>query len=194
MLLLVSAFMLLGFVRSGASFAALNTIVAVLVSVALPAIGGVMLLRTANRYGRRSGSRADQLRRTTIESEILRLAMLHDGRLTAVEVASALALPSEEAKAMLDGLVTREVADLDITDAGVLVYSFHELTEAAVLPLDNEYWHDATEAYAEGVYAQIYSLALVLIPAAWLAVAAVKSHAKTRSRCARARCSSCPAR
>ena len=57
----------------------------------------------------------------------------------------------------------------------LLVYSFHELTEANALPLDNEYWHDATEAYAEGVYAQIYSLALVVIPAAWLAVAAIKS-------------------
>ena len=36
----------------------------------------------------------------------------------------------------------------------LLVYSFHELTEAKVLPLDNQYWHDATEAYAEGVYAR----------------------------------------
>jgi hypothetical protein len=130
-LLLVSVFMLLGFVRSDASFAALNTIVAVLVSVVLPAIGGVMLLRRANKYGRRSGSRADQLRQTTIEAEILRLAMLNAGRLTAVEVASALALTTEEAKATLDGLVTREVADLDITDAGVLVYSFHDARNVA---------------------------------------------------------------
>ncbi len=57
----------------------------------------------------------------------------------------------------------------------LLLYSFHELAEAKALPIDNEYWHDATEAYAEGVYAQIYSIALVLIPAAWLAVAALKS-------------------
>lgn len=125
-LLLVSAFMLLGFVRSDASFAALNTMVAILVSVVLPAVGGVALLRTANLYGRRGSSRADALRRATIESEILRLAMLQAGRLTTVEVASTLALQPEEAKAILDGLVTREVADLDITDAGVLVYSFHD--------------------------------------------------------------------
>ena len=46
---------------------------------------------------------------------------------------------------------------------------------ANVLPLDNEYWHEATEAYAEGIYAQIYSIALVLIPAAWLAIAAYKN-------------------
>lgn len=64
--------------------------------------------------------------------------------------------------------------------AQLLLYSFHELAEANVLPIDNDYWHDATEAYAEGVYAQIYSLALVIIPAAWLAAAALKSHLKNR--------------
>jgi high-affinity iron transporter len=63
----------------------------------------------------------------------------------------------------------------------LLLYSFHEFAEAKALPIDNEYWHDATEAYAEGVYAQIYSLALVLVPAAWLAIAAFKSHFKNRS-------------
>ena len=125
-LLLLSVFMLLGFVRSDASFVALNTIVALLITVVLPAAGGVTLLRAANRRERRGGKRVEQLRQATIEAEILRLAMLHAGRLTAVEVSSALALQPEEAKAMLDGLVTREVADLDITDAGVLVYTFHE--------------------------------------------------------------------
>jgi hypothetical protein len=126
LLLLISAFMLLGFVRSSTSFASLNTMIAILVSVVLPAAAGVALLRAANRTERRGGKRVAQLRQATIESEILRLAMLHGGRLTAVEVASALALPAEEAKATLDGLVTREVADLDITDAGVLVYTFHD--------------------------------------------------------------------
>jgi high-affinity iron transporter len=63
----------------------------------------------------------------------------------------------------------------------LLLYSFHEFAEAKVLPLDNEYWHEATEAYAEGTFAQIYSLALVLIPAAWLAIAAFRSRAKNQS-------------
>lgn len=125
-LLLISAFMLLGFVRSAASFATLNTMAALLISVVLPAVGGVVLLRKANRMERRGGARVERLRQATIESEILRLAMLHGGRLTTVEVASTLALQPEEAKATLDALVTREVADLDITDAGVLVYTFHD--------------------------------------------------------------------
>ena len=63
----------------------------------------------------------------------------------------------------------------------LLLYSFHEFTEAKALPIGNEYWHEATEAYAEGVYAQIFSLALVLVPAAWLVIAALKSLAKHRS-------------
>jgi high-affinity iron transporter len=61
----------------------------------------------------------------------------------------------------------------------LLLYSFHEFTEAKALPIDNEYWHEATEAYAEGVYAQIYSLALILIPAAWLLIAAVRKPLKS---------------
>jgi high-affinity iron transporter len=60
----------------------------------------------------------------------------------------------------------------------LLIYSFHELAEAKALPLDNEYWHAATEAYAEGVFAQIYSLGLVLIPAIWLAIAALRDRTK----------------
>ncbi len=129
-LLLVSAFMLLGFIRSNASFAALNTMLALAISVGLPAAGGLALLRGANRAERGGGTRTRQLRQATIEAEILRLAMLQAGRLTAVEVASTLALTAEEAKETLDGLVTREVADLDITDAGVLVYTFHDAKHA----------------------------------------------------------------
>ena len=45
----------------------------------------------------------------------------------------------------------------------LLLYSFHELTEAHALPIDNEYWNEATEAYAEGVYAQIYSRQLSIV-------------------------------
>jgi high-affinity iron transporter len=55
--------------------------------------------------------------------------------------------------------------------AQLFLYSFHEFTEAAVLPLDNRYWHDATEAWAEGKYAQIVTWGLVLLPLAWLIVA-----------------------
>jgi high-affinity iron transporter len=52
----------------------------------------------------------------------------------------------------------------------LLFYAFHEFTEANALPLiDNAYWHLATEEWAEGTYAQIFSVLLVIIPLLWLA-------------------------
>ena len=51
----------------------------------------------------------------------------------------------------------------------LLLYAFHEFTEAELLPIDNSYWHIATEEWAEGTYAQVYSALVVLAPLAWLA-------------------------
>lgn len=51
----------------------------------------------------------------------------------------------------------------------LLLYAFHEFTEAEALPLDNAYWHVATEEWAEGRYAKIYSALMVLLPVAWIA-------------------------
>jgi high-affinity iron transporter len=50
----------------------------------------------------------------------------------------------------------------------LLLYAFHEFTEAGVLPLDNAYWHAATEEWAEGTYANFISLLLVILPLGWL--------------------------
>jgi high-affinity iron transporter len=58
----------------------------------------------------------------------------------------------------------------------LLLYAFHESTEANLLPIDNAYWHLATEPYGpEGEYGAMLTYALVLVPAAWLAVAGLKS-------------------
>src|SRR2546421_2043287 len=65
----------------------------------------------------------------------------------------------------------------------LIIYAFHEATEANLLPLDNAYWHLATEPYGpEGEYGAMLTYALVLVPAAWLAIAAMKPRsAKMRS-------------
>jgi high-affinity iron transporter len=57
----------------------------------------------------------------------------------------------------------------------LLLYAFHEFTEAQALPIDNVYWHVATEEWAEGRYARIYSALMVLAPLAWLAYAASRA-------------------
>jgi high-affinity iron transporter len=58
----------------------------------------------------------------------------------------------------------------------LLVYAFHEATEAGALPLDNAYWHLATEPYGpEGQYGALFSYALVVVPAAWLLWAGLRN-------------------
>lgn len=55
----------------------------------------------------------------------------------------------------------------------LMLYSFHEFTEANALPgIDNAYWHVATEEWAEGAYGQIITALLVIVPLAWLGWAA----------------------
>jgi high-affinity iron transporter len=56
----------------------------------------------------------------------------------------------------------------------LLIYGFHELTEAGVLP-NSEKLHWATEPYGpDGVYGQYLSYLLVLLPLGWLAFSAFK--------------------
>jgi len=57
----------------------------------------------------------------------------------------------------------------------LIVYAFHEATEGNLLPIDNAYWHLATEPYGpEGPYGALLTYALVLVPAAWLGLSALK--------------------
>lgn len=51
----------------------------------------------------------------------------------------------------------------------LLIYGFHELTEANIFP-NSQPLHDATEAYGpDGVYGQYLTYLLVILPLAWLA-------------------------
>jgi hypothetical protein len=122
-LLVVAGLMFLGFMRSNASISAPATIVALLLTTVAPAIGGVALIRGT---GTGRSRRLDQLRDQTIDAEILRLAVSEGGKLTAVEVATALTLTPEVAKEKLDALVGRDVADIAVTERGVVVYTFHD--------------------------------------------------------------------
>ena len=62
----------------------------------------------------------------------------------------------------------------------LLVYAFHEATEANLLPIDNAYWHLATEPYGpQGDFGALLTYALVLVPAAWMLFASLKSRPRT---------------
>jgi high-affinity iron transporter len=61
------------------------------------------------------------------------------------------------------------------------IYAFHELTEANVLPIDNMYWHIATEPYGpEGRYGEWLTYGLVLVPAGWLLLSGWRLRAAAR--------------
>ncbi len=53
----------------------------------------------------------------------------------------------------------------------LVVYAFHEFTEAGVVPgIDNAHWHVVTEPYGpEGAFGQWLTYLMVLVPAGWLA-------------------------
>ena len=128
-LLFLSGFMLLGFLNADA-MPAVPAAIAFVVAVLLPAAGGITLIaRERGKLGSRS-ARRDQLRRQTVEAELLRLAAAHGGRLTVVEVVSELALSSDDAKAALDSLTMQEIADMAVTDSGTIVYTFRDIERA----------------------------------------------------------------
>jgi hypothetical protein len=58
------------------------------------------------------------------ERRVLRLAELERGRVTIPEVAARCAMTMEEAKEELDRLVLNEIAEIQVTANGVLVYVF----------------------------------------------------------------------
>src|SRR5919198_395665 len=65
----------------------------------------------------------------------------------------------------------------------LVVYAFHEATEANLLPLDNAYWHIATEPYGpEGEYGALLTYALVLVPAVWLIFSSVRTRLSAAAR------------
>ena len=55
--------------------------------------------------------------------------------------------------------------------AQLVIYGFHELTEASLFGANSEAWHLATEPYGpDGVYGQYLTYLLVAMPLGWLIV------------------------
>jgi hypothetical protein len=126
LLVALAAFMFVGYLNADVSGPA--AFMALLITVLLPAAGGIMLIRRGGGVtGKRLGARREELRRETMQSELLRLAQQHQGRLTIVESVAALGITPDEAKEALDGLALRGIAEHEVTDSGVIVYVFHDV-------------------------------------------------------------------
>ncbi len=123
----VSLFMLLGFFNADLSGGTLATVLALTVGVGIPGVAGGTLL--VQHFGRRKhlAGRREQLTQQTQEAEVLRLAGAHGGRLAVVEVVRELALTHADAEALLRAMAVRGVADIEVTQSGLLVYTFPDV-------------------------------------------------------------------
>lgn len=126
-LALLALFMLAGFLNSSVALSSGAALAALAITVGLPAAGAVLLARGHYAERSRLTGRKAELRRNTVDAEILRLAGEHGGQLTAVEVATALSMTPESAAEALKSLGIRGQADVEVTDDGVLVYSFYDV-------------------------------------------------------------------
>jgi high-affinity iron transporter len=62
----------------------------------------------------------------------------------------------------------------------LVIYGFHELTEANVFAIDR-WWHDVTEPYGpDGIYGQYLTYMLVVLPLAWLAISSLGKRPQPR--------------
>jgi hypothetical protein len=128
-LALLALFMLAGFLNSDAAVSAGARLLALGITVVLPAAGAVLLARSHFAEKSRLTGRRAELRRHAMESEIVRLAQARGGKLLAVEVAMALHVAEDAAREALDAMVARERAELEVTDEGNLVYAFPTLRQ-----------------------------------------------------------------
>lgn len=126
-LAVLALFMLAGFFNSSVALSSPAALAALAITVGLPAAGAALLVRGHYADHSRIAGRKAELRRNTVDAEILRLAARHQGRITAVEVATTLSMRPEDAAEALKQLGIRGQAEVEVTDDGVLVYSFYDV-------------------------------------------------------------------
>ncbi len=123
----VSLFMMLGFLRADLSISAMETLLTLLIAVGVPgAAGGTLLYQHFGGGKKLARSKAELIRKTQ-EAELLRLAGENDSKLTVVEVVRELAVTHPEAEELLKSLVIKGFAEIEVTDSGMLVYSFPDV-------------------------------------------------------------------
>lgn len=123
----VALFMALGFAVSDTTRSLGTTIAALLISVGIPAGAGIALIR--NHYSSQRLLTADraELRLQTWETELVKLAAQKGGKLTVVEAVSETGLRALQVEEALRSLTAQGLADIDVTESGLLVYRFPDV-------------------------------------------------------------------
>jgi hypothetical protein len=126
LLLLVSLFMLLGYLQADLPAGPAARTVFFLIVVLAPALGGGVLLGSWFTRRRKLQERKKLLRQQTLQVEILKLAGSNGGSLRAIDAVAELGISREEAESALERFAVQGAAELDITESGALVYRFSE--------------------------------------------------------------------
>ncbi|MDH5805638.1 MAG: hypothetical protein OEZ54_10720 [Gemmatimonadota bacterium] len=126
-LIALSLFMMLGYFSSEVEATLAVRLMTLVVAVGVPGAAGGLLLKAHFGEGKRLAGGKDLLKRQTQEAEMLRIAADHEGKLAVVDVVRELAMGQEEAESVLKGMVLRGAAEIEVTESGLLVYTFPDL-------------------------------------------------------------------
>lgn len=130
-LMIIGGLMGLGFTQASLSQGPFVIFLSLCLTVFLPLGGGFYLLRAAHNDSKNVQQKRSQLAQKTLQAEILKLAAQNQGRLTVLEVTQAFALTQEQAEQALDNLALDHLAEHQLTDDGLLVYTFPEVQQLA---------------------------------------------------------------
>lgn len=86
-------------------------------------IGAIIWFRTAQER--------KELAMIELEQDIVRLAKSMHNKLTSSDVAVKIVMPAKQAEEMLQEMVVKGWAQLEISDSGIPVYNFHTLISGA---------------------------------------------------------------
>lgn len=123
----VALFMAIGFAVSDATRTLGTTIATLLIAVGIPAGAGLALIQSHYRGRRLLTADRAELRLQTWESELVKLAAERGGKLTVVEAVAATGLRAPQVDEAFRSLTEQGVADIDVTDSGMLVYRFPDV-------------------------------------------------------------------
>ncbi len=121
----------LGFTQAQMTQSAMVIFMTFCIAVLVPLGSGSYLLWSARQQSKSLGASKSGLAAKTLQAEILRLAAENQGHLTVLDVTQAFALESEQAEAALDALALKKLAEIQLTDDGLLVYTFPEVQQMA---------------------------------------------------------------
>ena len=119
--------MTIGFLKSRPAVGGFALFVTFVIAVVLPAASGAYLWWTTFAERESFVRRREDLRRQTLEAELLKLAGRHGGKLVAVEAASELAFDAAVIEETLNAMADRGLAEVEISESGVLVYAFYDV-------------------------------------------------------------------